>query len=46
MWLINKDYFKVYIDFVNYFLKKDVKWSIEYVIKVFEFVFGKNLINF
>ncbi|MEZ4859630.1 MAG: sensor histidine kinase, partial [Flavobacteriaceae bacterium] len=37
----NQDYFKVYIDSAQYFLKKDAKRSIEYVTKALESVTGK-----
>ncbi|HAT63062.1 MAG TPA: sensor histidine kinase, partial [Flavobacteriaceae bacterium] len=41
----NKDFFRVYIDSANYFLKKDAKRSIEYVTKALESVTGKNPTN-
>lgn len=41
----NKDYFNVYIDSANYYLKKDAKRSIEYVTKALESVSGKKPTN-
>lgn len=41
----NVNYFKIYIDSANYFLKKDAKRSIEYVTKALESVSGKNPTN-
>ncbi|MEZ4778813.1 MAG: histidine kinase [Flavobacteriaceae bacterium] len=42
---IKKDYFNVYIDSANYYLKKDAKRSIEYVTKALESVSGKKPTN-